>query len=442
MDEKAQQRVAVLHEVAQGQLTARAAAAMLGVTERQARRLLAAYRRAGAAALRHGNTGRQPAGTIPAEVRERVLALARTTYRGCTHQHLSELLAEREGIALSRSSVRRILLAAGLASPRQHAAPQHRRRRPRRPRAGMLVQIDASLHDWLEGRGPYLTLVAAIDDATNGVPAALFRPTEDAHGYFLLVERLVTARGRPLALYHDRHGIFQPNPKRAWSVAEELAGQRAPTQFGRLLAELGIASIAAQSPQAKGRIERLFGTLQERLAVELRLAGAATLAEASAVLDAFLPGHNRRFRVPAAAEGDAYRPLDPACRPEAVFCFKYQRVVAADNTVQLGEHRLQLLPGPARQSWAKAQVEIHERLDGSLAVFYQGTCLATAAAPLEARALRARKGRLPSGGEPPAPQPPEADPAPPPAPPRAAAPARKPAPTHPWRTPKRPPEAG
>jgi hypothetical protein len=166
-------------------------------------------------------------------VRARVVALAQTTYQGCNHQQLSELLAEREGLALSRSSVRRILLDAGVASPRQHAPAQHRQRRPRHPRAGMLVQIDASQHDWLAGRGPYRTLVAAIDDATNEVPAALFRPSEDAHGYFLLLRHLVPTVGRPLALYHDRHGIFQPNPKQQGrSLAEQLAGRPEPRNSG------------------------------------------------------------------------------------------------------------------------------------------------------------------------------------------------------------------
>ncbi len=277
MKAKEQQRAVVLQQVEQGALTAGAAAEVLGVSLRQVRRLVAAYHQAGAAALQHGNRGRQPAHTISAEVRQRVLALVRTTYHDCNPQHLSELLAEREGLVLSRSSLRRILLAAGLYHPRQQAAEPHRQRRARYAQAGMLVQIDASPHDWLQGRGPRLTLVAAIDDATNVIPAALFRLTEDAHGYFLLLEQLVATHGRPLALYHDRHSIFQHNPQRPWSPAEQLTGRPEPTQFGRLLAELGIASIAARSPQAKGRIERLFGTLQTRLVIELRLAGPARL---------------------------------------------------------------------------------------------------------------------------------------------------------------------
>ena len=435
MDTREQQRIAVLERLAQGQLTAGAAAEMLALSVRQVRRLVAAYRAAGAGAVRHGNRARQPASAIPATVRQQVITLAQTTYRDCNHQHLSELLAEREGLPLSRSTVRRILLAAGLHSRRQPAPPPHRQRRARYAQAGMLVQIDASPHDWLQGRGPRLTLVAAIDDATSEVPAALFRLAEDAHGYSLLVQQLVATHGRPLALYHDRHAIFQHNPQRAWSVEEQLAGRQEPTQFGRLLEELAITSTAARSPQAKGRVERLFNTLQDRLTVELRLAGADSLEAANQVLPPFLPKHNARFRVPAAEAGSAYRPLDPACRPQEVFCFKYRRTVAADNTVRLGEHRLQLLPSRQRASWARATVEVHERLDGSLAVYAQGACLATQPAPLAAPALRARGGRR-TPATPPHPVPaadtPPPPPAPPPPSPSPAAP-RTPPTTHPWR---------
>jgi transposase len=430
-----ERRVAVIHAVAQGHLTAPAAAEVLGLSERQVRRLVAAYRQAGADALRHGNTGRPPARTLPAVTRQRVVTLAQTTYAGCNYQHLSELLAEREGLVLSRSSVRRILLDAGLTTP-EHLAVAARQRRPRYRQAGMLVQIDASPHAWLEGRGPALVLLAAIDDATNEVPAALFRPTEDAHGYFLLLERLVTTHGRPLALYHDRHSIFQVNPKQALRVEEQLAGRPAPTQFGRLLSELEITSIAAQSPQAKGRVERLFGTLQDRLVIELRLAGAATLEAADRALAAYLPRFNQRFRVPAAEDGSAYRPLAATMQPEMVFCFKYRRTVAPDNTVQLGAQRVQLLPGPTRRSWVRAPVDVHERLDGRLAVYHQGTLIATTAAPLEAPTLRAHAGRL--TGSPASPPGPAAAtrPAPrgqsAPATPTPATP-RRPAADHPWR---------
>lgn len=175
--------------------------------------------------------------------------------------------------------------------------------------------------------------------------------------------------------------------------AEELTGIREPTQFGRLLDELGIESIAARSPQAKGRVERLFGTLQDRLVSMLRLAGATNEAEATACLSDCRDDFNDRFVVSAAEEGVCYRAMEAGIDPDTLLWFKYQRTVGMDNTVRFGGARLQLLPGPRRRSWARAVVAVQERLDGSLAVYYQGHCLTTTSAPLEAPLLRARGGR-------------------------------------------------
>ncbi len=245
MNQQEQRRVIVLTQVVSGALTVAGAAERLALSERQTKRLLAGFRREGVVALIHGNRGRQPAHTVPAAMREQVCGLATGKYAGFNQVHLTEQLGEREGIALSRSSVRRVLLGEGIRSPRTRRAPKHRSRRARRGQAGALIQIDASPHDWLEGRGPRLTLFAAIDDATGAVLALLFRAEEDAHGYFLLVRMIVTTHGRPLALYHDRHGIFRGNAPE--TLAEQLAGEREPTQFGRLLNELGITSIPARS---------------------------------------------------------------------------------------------------------------------------------------------------------------------------------------------------
>jgi transposase len=305
-----QKRLMVLNRLIVGQLTAAEAAEVLDLSERQVRRLLAAYRKEGEARLVHGNRGRKPVHCISEEVRRQVIHLATTTYAGCNYQHLRDLLAEREGIELSRASVRRILHAAEVSSPRRQRRRQHRRRRTRYPQEGMLVQIDGSQHAWLGDRGDFLTLLAAIDDATGKLVAAVFRQEEDAAGYFLLVQQLVRQHGRPLAFYHDRHGIFRQTSKatEADTLQEQLVGKQDPTQFGRLLEELEITSIAARSPQAKGRVERLFGTLQDRLVVELRLAGASTLQQANQVLADYLPRFNAQFAVPAAREGSAYRP--------------------------------------------------------------------------------------------------------------------------------------
>ena len=256
----------------------------------------------------------------------------------------------------------------------------------------MLLQVDGSRHDWLEGRGDYLTLVGAIDDATGTVPYALFREQEDAHGYFLLLQEIIQNQGIPLALYSDRHSIFLVNSKGPEGLEEQLAGERQPTQVGRALKELGIQSIIALSPQAKGRIERLWGTFQDRLVAEMRLAGASTLQEANQVLWDFLPRYNARFAVPPSQPGSAYRLPEAVACLQGILCFKYQRTVANDNTVKLGKHTLQLLPGPARSNYARARVEVQERLDGSVVVAYQGKLIATSPAPPHPATLRARKG--------------------------------------------------
>jgi hypothetical protein len=254
----------------------------------------------------------------------------------------------------------------------------------------MLLQIDGSRDDWLEGRGPYLTLVGAVDDATGTVPYGLFRDQEDAQGYILLLRQIVAEHGIPGALYHDRHGIFERSKKEPETIEEQLEGKRKPTQFGRVMEELGIISITSLSPQARGRIERLWGTFQDRLKSELRIAGASNSEEANRVLWSFLPRYNPRFAVPAAEPGSAYREPPEGFNPDEVFCFKYQRTVGRDNVVRFGEHRLQIMPTNGRLSYVKARVEVHERMDGSLAVYYKGQCLASRLAPLEAPVLRAR----------------------------------------------------
>jgi hypothetical protein len=255
----------------------------------------------------------------------------------------------------------------------------------------MLLQTDGSQDDWLEGRGSRLTLIGAIDDATGTVPHGLFRYHEDAQGYMLVFLKIVSEYGIPEAVYHDAHGIFERSSREAETIEEQLTDKRAPTQFGRVLEELGIVSITSRSPQARGRIERLWGTFQDRLVSELRLAGVSDIHGANLVLQDFLPKFNSRFAVPAAEEGLAYRLPPEDFEPDRVFCFKYNRVVGMDNVVSFFGHRLQIMPTNGRPSYARIRVEVHERLDGSIAVYHQGQCLATMVACAEAPILRARK---------------------------------------------------
>lgn len=362
----------VLRQLDAHRMTAREAATSLGRSERQVRRLLAAFRQEGAEAAVHGNRGRTPGHTLSLDIRQQVIALAQTTYAGFNQTHFTEKLRSVEGIIISRASVQRILGAAGIRSPQRRRQPKHRTRRERRAQAGMLLQIDGSRHDWLQGRGPYLTLVGAIDDATNEVPAALFRSEEDAHGYMLLFHQIVTERGIPLGAYADRHGIFQRSPQDQDTIDEQLAGQRQRTQVGRMLDDLSIELITAMSPQAKGRVERLWGTLQDRLVSELRLAQVATLEEANAVLVRFLPAFNNQFMRPAATEGSAYRPVPARLDLLTIFSFQYGRIVANDNTVSYDKTVVQIPASPERSSYAKAKTLLCVGLDGSLSVVHNG----------------------------------------------------------------------
>lgn len=391
LSRKEQKRAMVLGKVDRREMTAGEAAQVLGMTLRHVRRLLAGYRRDGPGALAHGNRGRKPAHTLDPSVRLRVIELAEGRYKGFNHQHMTEKIQKE--LKVSRSSVRRILVGSGIKSPRTRRAPKHRSRRERMPQEGMLVQVDGSRHDWLEGRGPYLSLILSVDDATGTVPHALFREQEDGQGYFLLLKEIIGRKGLPLALYTDKHSIFRPSHGEKESLEEELMGKRKLTQFGRALEELAIEDIFADSPQAKGRVERLGGTFQDRLVSELRLAGAKTIEEANHLLGSFLPDYNEQFGVPAAKAGTAYRQLDGGLCLDGVLCFKHRRKVANDNTIRLGERVLQLQPGPGRLSYAQAQVEVQERLDGSLVVVYQDRVIGTHQAPPGPVKLRAQKLR-------------------------------------------------
>ena len=395
LTKKEQQRAHVLSRLQAGTFTAQTAAELLRLSLRHVRRLLAKVRTQGIAALAHRNRGRPSPRRLSDPVRTHVLTLARTRYAGVNDHHLTELLAEREGLRLSRRTVQRLLRAAGIGSPRSRRPPRHRRRRERMPQAGLLIQMDGSHHPWLEDRGPRLVLHAAIDDATGQVLGGVFRLEEEAHGYFLLLRHLIRRYGLPAAAYTDRHGIFHRDPRTPLTLAEQLAGRPESTQVGRALHELGIRWIPARSPEAKGRIERLFGTFQDRLVVELRLAQARTVQEAQRVLDRFLPRYNARFTHAPAHPEPAWRPAPPDLA--RICCFKYQRTVQHDNTVQLDGRFLQLHPGPDRRSYAGVRVDVHAHLDGRLTVSYRGQQLASKRLPPAHQASHRPQNRFPDG---------------------------------------------
>ena len=380
LTQQEQTRLQVLNNLLAGYMTTEQAATLMGLSARHTRRILAAYGKDGAAALAHGNRGRRPANATPNTMAAAAVALARTRYTGVNHTHLSELLREREGIDISRNTLRKILTGAGVNSPRRRRPPKHRVRRQRMPREGMLIQIDGSYHRWLGKDGPQFTLLLAVDDATGTVVNALFCELENTRSYFQLLGGLIRRYGIPLALYADRHAVFKHTPP------SEIAA--APTQFSRAMDELGVQLIFARSPQAKGRVERAAGTFQDRLVTELRLAGATTVDDANRVLANFLPRFNNRFRVPAQHSETAYRVLDAQICLDETLCLKYRRRVAKDNTVKYRWRTLQLLPGTDPPSYAGAVVDVLEGLDEKLAVQYEGSIIPTQEAPQRADVLR------------------------------------------------------
>jgi transposase len=388
MSQKEFQRVKVIENAAGGRLSVREASRLLQLSERQVQRLKRRYRPDSVGWVQHGNRGRSMPWAVALPQKQLILTLARGKYQGFNDSHLTEKLCAEENLDLSRETVRRILRAAKLASPQKRRPRQYRSRRPPRPRFGMMALTDASRHDWLEGRGPTLTLIGFQDDATRQILAAHFQlEAENTVGYLRALRSLITTHGIPLSLYRDRHSIFQRNDAH-WTLAEQLAGQQAPTQLGRALQQLGIAQIPAYSPQAKGRIERAWRTCQDRLVSELRLAHATTLAQANAVLDRFCAHYNQRFARPAAQAASDFRPLPRRFDLARCLGLHYQRIVSADHTITLGAHSIALPPLPGQRGYARESVALSHHLDGTLHVYRGDRLLLALPLPLQEHAER------------------------------------------------------
>ena len=383
MSQKEFQRVKVIENAADGRLSVREASRLLQLSERQVQRLKQRYRPDSIAWVQHGNRGRSMPWALPLPQQQLILSLARGKYQGFNDSHLTEKLRAEENLAVSRETVRRLLRAAKLPSPQKRRPRQYRSRRLPRPRFGMMALTDASRHDWLEGRGPQLTLIGFQDDATSQILAAHFQlEPENTVGYLRALHTMITAHGIPLSLYRDRHSIFQRNDAH-WSLAEQLAGQQTPTQLGRALEELGIQQIPAYSPQAKGRIERAWRTCQDRLVSELRLARATTLQQANAVLDRFCTHYNQRFARPAADTTRDFRSLPRRFDLTRCLSLRYQRVVSPDHVITLGAHCIALPPLTAKRGYAGDTVELSHQLDGTLRVYRGDSLLLAQPLPLQ-----------------------------------------------------------
>jgi hypothetical protein len=357
-------RLKLVQEAIAKQVTQKTAAELMGLSERQVRRLVKAVRKGGERGLVHRSRGKPSNNRISEDVRAKAISAYKGSYMGFGPTLASEKLRERERIEISEETMRKWLLQEGLWEQRRRRLP-HRRYRERKECFGEMVQMDGSHHDWLEGRGPKLVLMGYIDDATGNV----FGKFHDYEGTVPAMESLrsyVEKYGLPQSVYLDQHSTYKVTSP----AKEEERQQMLMSQFERALRELGVKVIHANSPQAKGRVERLFGTLQDRLVKEMRLRDIKTKEEANVFLRRYLPAFNKKFRVLAAKKADLHMPLPKGFDLDDYLCIKTNRVARNDNTVSLNGKLFQI-----QEPVGALYVEIQQRLNGTLLIKVNGKSL-------------------------------------------------------------------
>jgi len=391
LSQKQLQRLRVMSLVEAGKITLKEAAEKIGRSYRQAKRIWRRVKEEGGKGVIHGNTGKPSNHRTPEELQEKVLQLSQNRYGMFNDTHFTEMLTEREEIRLSRETVRKIRREAGIGPKRKRRGKKHRKRRERKAQEGLMVLWDGSPHPWLGPNHSPCCLMAAMDDANGALLAARFFPFEGSYGYLWLLQKLVNQNGIPVSIYQDRHGALHRNDDH-WTLEEQLAGRQELTQVGQALAALGIHPIFALSAEAKGRIERLFGTLQDRLIAELCLAGIRTMEEANEFLEStFIKAFNRRFAVSSRQSEKAWRKVPQNLDVNRAISFRYPSKVGLDNTVRLGGLVMDIPPGPQGRSYAKAKVEVRQLLDGSWKIYYQDHLIAKHPSTAVKEPLRALK---------------------------------------------------
>lgn len=370
---KDERKIEVIQGVMDRRIAVEEGGEVLNRSVRTVFRMVSRLRMMGIRGVIHGNRGRKSPRKIPDVVRQKIVILARGKYADINDTHLQEILERENHIRLSREMLRRILRTGGIGPKRKRRSPKYRHRRERKEAFGMMLQIDASHHDWLQGRGPWLTLVGAIDDATGHIWAR-FEDSETTWAYFHLMESVFSSHGLPVSLYSDRHTIF--HVLKEPTIMEQLNNARPLTQFGQAMDTLGIRIIKAWSPQAKGRIERLWGTFQDRLVVELRLAGAKTKEEANKVLKKFLLEYNRRFTIKAKKRESFFRVPPSPSKLDRTLCLKETRTVNKDHTVSFEGLILQIPPSRKWASIAKQKVDVLQLKEDVVEIVYKNQIVA------------------------------------------------------------------
>lgn len=366
-------RLRVIRDVIDGRLLQVQAANQLKRSPRQVRRLCRRVEQRGAVGIRHGLRGKTGNHQLAGGLLERALQLIRTHYSDFGPKFANEKLEERHGLVLSDSVLRKGMIEAGIWRAKR-PKPFHRAWRPRKACLGEMVQVDGSEHDWFEGRGPRCTLMAFIDDATSKVVLARFGEAEDTLTLMRLTLDYLKRYGRPQNFYVDKDSIYKVN--RQASLDEELRDEQPITQFTRAMGELGITVICANSPQAKGRVERLFKTFQDRLVKDLRLAGVASISGGNQFLaNGYLDGHNSRFAEEPANKTDAHRKLLGTHRLDEILSLRTERTLFNDYTLQYQKRFLQVLAHQTVRVTPRDKIKVEIRLDGTTHLKFKGTYL-------------------------------------------------------------------
>lgn len=376
MSQRERQRHHVLRLVLDGRITLREAGQAMGVCYRHAKRLKKRLALHGARGLIHGNRGRPAPNAVKQAVKERIVELSEGPYANFNDTHFTEKLNEAEGIRVSRETVRRFRRACGMKPKRKRRPKRHHRRRLRKAQEGMMVLWDGSPHKWFGEDEPACCLMAVVDDATGKLLEAFFTEYEGSFGYLKLLNGMIMNYGIPGCIYQDRHSALHRNDDH-WSLDEQLAGEQEPTQVGWALKALGISPIFALSPQAKGRVERLFGTLQDRLIAEMELWKIKEMQEANVFLKkVFIEDYNRRFAVEPQQAHKAWRKIPLDLDLQRIISFRYQATVANDNCIRLGDVVIDIPESPRQRGYAKATVEVRQLLNGSWRIYYKNKLIA------------------------------------------------------------------
>lgn len=363
MSQKEIDRAFVLSKVKEGQITLRQAAHRMSLSYAQTKRVWACYKKEGRKGLISKKRGRKSNRAVCPEKRQEIFQIIQRHYGGCKPLFITEKLSEHHKIYYSSEFIRKLMIDEGMWFSRRKKGKAHPRR-PRKEAAGLLLQADASDHDWLEGRGPRCHLHLYIDDATSKIEGGQFELEETTEGYYRALERVLRKKGRPVSLYTDKRGTFVVNQGK----------KRGKTQFARAMEELEIKMIIAHSPQAKGRIERAFGTLQERLVWEMRIHNICTLEEANAFLPTFLEKHNRKYAKEPLSPLDAYRPLNKKKELKYILSRKEKRRVSKNLEVQY-KNEIYQLREPHGVSLKNQEIAIITTLDNDRVFEYKGHLL-------------------------------------------------------------------